>query len=225
MAKKIKSYTENELKQMFGLKRLVGNNKMPLMQEWVSATATLNSGEQYLFDIITNDLPRKIMGWNEEMLKMNFISPLLILGHILETEEYKPFYESAMEATVNDNFLKVRADMTIATGDSEIPEEPYFYFLQWESFGQEYKKVKEPKGDPTAQILEAFLIAQVKNKITRPLYGCTVYGREWEFFVMEGTTYCISNAYNCTDNDDLMKIIAILRKFKEILETRLLIAK
>jgi hypothetical protein len=216
MAKKIKSYNEGELKQMFGLKRLVGNLKHPLMEELTTTSATLSLGEQYLFDIITDDLPRKIIGWNEEMLKMNFISPLLILGHILETEQYKTFYESTIEATINNQFLKVRTDMMIATGELETPEVPFFYF-------QEYKKVKEPKGDPTAQLIEAFLIAQEKNNIQRPLYGCTVYGREWEFYVMEARTYCISKAYNCTDNGDLMSIIAILRKFKEILETRLLL--
>jgi hypothetical protein len=39
---------------------------------------------------------------------------------------------------------------------------------------------------------------------------------------MEQRTYCISKSYDCTEADDLMQIIAILRKFKEILETRLL---
>jgi hypothetical protein len=175
----------------------------------------LNDWEKHLFDYINKDLVKQIVGWNEEMLKMNFISPVLILGHIKETDDYKPYYESTIEATVEEQFLKVRTDMMIATGVLESPEEPFFYF-------QEYKKVKEPKGDPTAQLIEAFLIAQVKNNITRPLYGCTVYGREWEFYIMTDKTYCVSKAYNCTDQDSLLQIIAILRKFKEILETRLL---
>ena len=52
--------------------------------------------------------------------------------------------------------------------------------------------------------------------------GCSIKGRRWEFFVMKDKTYCISKVYECTENEDLMQIIAILRKFKEILETRLL---
>ena len=43
-----------------------------------------------------------------------------------------------------------------------------------------------------------------------------------EVLGMEGRTYCLSQSYDCTDKNDLLHIIAALRKFKEILETRLL---
>lgn len=215
MAKKIKSYSEAELIKMFGLMREVGNDKHPLMTEWTGTQTQLNSWEDGLFKDITQDLAKKVSGWNEEMLKMNFISPVLILGHLKETDKYKTYYENTIEATVNQYFLKVKSDMMIATGILETPEIPYFYF-------QEYKKVKDPKGDVTGQLLEAFLIAQEKNKNDKPMYGCTVLGREWEFYIMEGKNYYISRPYNCTSETDLMQIIAILRKFKEILETRLL---
>jgi hypothetical protein len=39
---------------------------------------------------------------------------------------------------------------------------------------------------------------------------------------MQDKNYYISKVYNCTDEQDLLQIIAILRKFKEILETTLL---
>lgn len=215
MAKKIKQYGEAELIKMFGLKRLVGNDQHPLMHELTYTQTTLNAGEQYLFDDTFVDLAEKIGGWNEEMLKMNLIAFILRLGHLRETDEYKTYYESTIEATIDNNFLKVKTDMMIAKGILEIPETPYFYF-------QEYKKVKDPKGDVTGQLLEALLIAQEKNNNGKPMYGCTVFGREWEFYVMTNRTYCISKPYNCTDKDNLLQIIAILRKFKEILETRLL---
>ena len=76
-----------------------------------------------------------------------------------------------------------------------------------------------------AQILEAFLIAQVENKkedSDNPLCGCEIVGASWRFITMEERTYCVSKLYDCSDNEDLLKIIAILRKFKMILETRLL---
>lgn len=215
MAKKIKQYGEAELIKMFGLKRLVGNNQHALMQELTQTQTILTAGEQYLFDDVFVDLAEKIGGWNEEMLKMNLIAFILRLGHLRETDEYKTYYESTIEATIENNFLKVKTDMMIAKGILEIPETPYFYF-------QEYKKVKDPKGDVTGQLLEALLIAQEKNNNGKPMYGCTVFGREWEFYVMIGRTYCISKPYNCTDKDNLLQIIAVLRKFKEILETRLL---
>ena len=180
----------------------------------------LNSGEQYLFDEITRNLISQIDGWNEEMLKMNFIAQVIILGHLRETKQYKTYYESTIEATVDTHFLKVRADMMVAKGILEISEIPYFYFQVGGT--PQYKKEKEPKGDVTAQLVEAFLIAQENNKNNKPLYGCTIIGKYWEFYIMENRTYCISKPYLCTEKDDLLQIIAILRKFKWILETRLL---
>ncbi len=215
MAKKIKQYDEGEIIEMFNLERLVGNNEHPILNEWVNVTTKLNEHEEYFFNKISDGLASKIDGWNEEMLKMNFISPVLMLGDLVETKQYKTYYESLLEATVNGYYLKIKADMMVASGILERPKVPYFYF-------QEYKKNKEPKGDVTAQVLEAFLIAQEKNKNNKPLYGCTVIGKHWEFLIMENKTYCISKSYDCTDKVDLLQIIAILRKFKEILETRLL---
>ena len=213
--KKTKVYDEADLIEMFNLTRLVGNEEHPLMQEWINTQTTLKEWEKIFFEEITEDLAKKIAGWNEEMLKMNFISHVLLLGHIKETDKYKTYYENTIEATVDNYFLKTKSDMMIAKGILEKPKTPYFYF-------QEYKKVKEPKRDVTAQLLEAFLISQEKNKNDKPLYGCTVMGRTWEFLIMEKKTYCISQTYDCTKKDDLLQIIAILRKFKEILETRLL---
>jgi hypothetical protein len=217
MAKKKKErvYDEAELIEMFHLTRLVGNKEHPLMAEWTDTKIQLEEWERILFNKITDKIAPKIAGWNEEMLKMNFISPVLILGNIQETDHYKTYYEVMIEATVDEYFLKTKTDMVVAKGILERPKTPYFYF-------QEYKKVKEPKRDVTAQLLEAFLISQENNKNDKPLYGCTVTGRAWEFMIMKNRTYCISKVYDCTEEDDLLQIIAILRKFKEILETRLL---
>ncbi len=80
-----------------------------------------------------------------------------------------------------------------------------------------------PKGEPMAQLLEAFLIAQVKNKDTKmPLYSVETIGANWRFVIMEGKEYHVSKSFDCTDKDDLLKIIAVLRKFRWILETRLM---
>ena len=220
MAKKVKIYDEAEIIKMFNLKRLAGNTDMPLMAEWTNTSTTLNGWETEMFEEITKSLLKQIVGWNEEMLKMNFIAFVIRLGHLVETDDYKTYYESPMEAVVDGYFLKVKADMMVARGILERPETPYFYF-------QEYKKVKDPKGDVTAQLLEAFLIAQEKNRLENPhnknpLYGCTVIGKFWEFVILDDKTYCVSKSYDCTDREDLMQIIALLRKFKEILETRLL---
>ncbi|TAE01828.1 MAG: hypothetical protein EAZ97_02995, partial [Bacteroidetes bacterium] len=96
-----------------------------------------------------------------------------------------------------------------------IHGEPYFHF-------QEYKPNKNPKGDSMAQLIEAFLIGQTKNTRPIPLYGVEIVGRIWTFVIMDGKEYCTSKAFDCTDREDLLKIVAILRKFRDILESKLL---
>ena len=110
----------------------------------------------------------------------------------------------------------VKADFMIAKGVMDLVKVPYFHF-------QEYKKEKDPNGDPLAQLIEAFLIAQEKNKNGLPMYGVDIMGKEWSFVIMEGKNYCISRSFNSVDKKDLETIIAMLRKFKFILETRLMV--
>jgi hypothetical protein len=77
-----------------------------------------------------------------------------------------------------------------------------------------------------AQLLEAFLIAIKKNRVSNkhiPLYGCEIVGGIWRFVTMENKTYCVSKNYDCTEERDLKQIISILRKFRDILENRLLV--
>jgi hypothetical protein len=215
MLKKVKSYKEAELIKLFDLTRLVGNDSHPLIREWTDCETTLNEHEQYIFEIIWKDAVKKIDGWHEEELKMKFISFVLRLGYLEDNGKFSTYFERTIEATVDGHYLKTKTDFMVATGILDIPETPYFHFQEW-------KKHRDPNGDPVGQLLEAFLIAQEKNQNNNPIYGCTITGKFWEFFVMEYRTYCISKSYDCTEADDLMQIIAILRKFKEILETRLL---
>lgn len=65
MAKKVKQYNEAELIKMFNLMRSVGNHKHPLIQELTDCTATLNAGEQYLFDDTFQDLVGRKNRWLE----------------------------------------------------------------------------------------------------------------------------------------------------------------
>ena len=119
--------------------------------------------------------------------------------------------------------LSVKADFVIAKGVLDYLQKPYFHF---QAGGvPQYKPQKNPTGDPMAQMLEAFLIAQVENQkegTSNPLYGCEIVGATCRFVTMEEKAYCVSKSFDCSDDEDLLKIIAILRKFKMILETRLL---
>jgi hypothetical protein len=214
MSKRIKKYSEAELVGLFGLERLTDSDKLPLLQAWLCAETSLNAGEEYLFNLIFTDAKANIDSWHEEDLKMKFISFVLRLGHLVDDGNYHTYFERTVEATVDGYFLKTKTDFMLAKGILDMPQQPYFHFQEW-------KRHRDPTGDPVAQLLEAFLCAQVLNQQSLPLYGCTITGKYWEFVLLSGKTYAISESYDCTKKEDLMRIIAILRKFKYILETEL----
>jgi hypothetical protein len=223
MAKKInpntattaKSWKEGELIKTFRLNR-VTSVQTALIQEWLNtATPVFDVVEQSIFDKVLLRALNHIEGWNEEELKMKFISPILDLGQMIDDPQVIGYFDKTISTTVENIKLTVKSDFMLAKGVLDIFDTPYFHF-------QEYKPNKNPTGDSMGQLIEAFLIAQEKNQNGKPLYGVEIMGINWRFVVMEGKTYCISKPFICTDRDDLLKIIAILRKFKEILYQKLL---
>ena len=211
-----KQYKEGDLILLFNLKRIV-EYATPLMQEWLAVENPIfNVGEQYNFDKKYKEVKLKISGWSEEDLKMKFIAHILELGNLEEYDGIVTFFDKTISATVEGTKLKVKSDFMIAKGILDVFSTPYFHF-------QEYKPLKNPSGDSMAQLLEAFLIAQAKNKDNKPLYGIDIMGANWKFVIMESKQYCVSGLYDCTNKEDLLQIIAILRKFRWILETRLML--
>jgi hypothetical protein len=211
-----KNWREGDLIKTFKLNRIV-TSQTPLMQEWLDVSVpTFNIGEQYIFDEDLTNAQKHIAGWNEEDLKMKFISTILKLGNLRDGDIVLGYFDKIISATVEDIKLTVKSDFMLAKGILDVFETPYFHF-------QEYKPYKNPSGDSMAQLLEAFLIAQESNKNNKPIYGVDIMGANWRFVTMEGKDYCISKAFDSVDKGDLLTIIAVLRKFKHILETRLLI--
>jgi len=210
---KIRIWSEAELIDTFGLQKI--KRPTPLMQEWLNAQTIFDEAEKTLIQQLCNEALENIEAWAEEDLKMNFIAFVIRLAGLKATKTIRTFYDKTISATVEGIFLKTKTDFMIAKGILDLAKNPYFHF-------QEYKREKDPHGDPMAQLVEAFLIAQEINKNGKPLYGCCVVGRFWYFVIMEYKNYCVSMAYDCTDENDLQQIIAILRKFEEILLTRLI---
>jgi hypothetical protein len=211
-----KQWREGDLIDMFKLNPIV-TYATPLMQEWLDVSLPeLNIHEQYNFDRDLTRAQKQISGWNEEDLKMKFISPILELGQLMDGNGVIGYFDRTISATVNDIKLTVKSDFMLAKGILDVFKTPYFHF-------QEYKPHKNPTGDSMAQLLEAFLIAQEKNKNGKPMYGVDIMGYNWRFVILEGKDYCVSEPFNAINRTDLLTIIAVLRKFKYILETRLLI--
>ena len=213
-AKKV-NYNEDDLIDLFSLTR-VADRQTPEMQRWLTVqTPVLDIVEQGIFDRILPFAIRDIAGWGEEELKMHFISQILPMAHLTGNGRYKAFYEKTVSAVVAGVELSTKTDFMLATSAFSRPKLPYFHF-------QEYKPLRNPTGDSMAQLLEAMLIAQEKNKNGKPIYGCEIAGEYWKFVVLKDKTYCISEAFNSVKKAELLSIIAILRHFKHILETELL---
>jgi hypothetical protein len=225
MAKK-KEWREGEMILTFKLSK-IDTSYTALMQEWMQVSnPVFTPHEQQNFDMTYMRGLKKIKTWSEEDLKMKFISHILELGLIMEDENFTTFFDKKLTARVDSYELSVKADFVVAKGYLDYMERPFFHFqVEGERNPDEvgkYKPQKNPTGDPMAQLLEAFLIGQELNNDNKPLYGCEVIGTIWTFCIMEARSYCISKQFDATDKNDLLQIIAILRKFKEILELRLL---
>lgn len=212
-----KNYTETEIIDIFGLTR-IGNAKNAAMLRWTTVDAPVfTESQSVLFEKKLEQAEKYIIGWNEEKLKMQFITYILYLAELEDTDKYILLYEKPLKHEINGIPLSVQTDFMIATGHYDIYKKPYFHF-------QEYKPEKNPSGDSMSQLLQAMMIAQAKNNDGNLLYGCEIIGKNWNFVLLEGTTYYISKTYNSTERQDLLDIIAILRKFKHILETELILS-
>jgi hypothetical protein len=211
-----KQWSEGEMIEVFHLTP-IKTRATPLMEEWLSAPMpTFDAIEQRIFDKKLSEVTDRIVGWSEEDLKMKFIAFIVELGDLTSEDGVVTFFDKQISAVVEGIKLTVKSDFMRANGRFGIYRTPYFHF-------QEYKPYKQPHGDPMAQLLEAFLIAHVKNDNGRPLYGLEVIGKQWSFVVMEGKEYCVSQPFICTERNDLMKIIAMFRLFKHIMKTRLMV--
>lgn len=212
--KKQKRWTESDFIKVFKLHKIIED--FPLLDSWLRVEPfILLSKEAEWLEELRLELKAKIDFWNEEEVKMNFISLLLNYFVRYKSPLYETYFDKEISATVENDFLKTEADFMIAKGIGEIAENPYFCF-------HEYKRTKKNPSDPIAQVLEAMLIAQELNKNNKPIYGLYTIGRNWYFMVMHSKTYSISKGFEATEKEELLQIIAILRKFKVILETELL---
>jgi hypothetical protein len=207
-------YSEADLVIMLELERIV-TEYTPAMFELIDSEILINERDRLAIEILRVRAQKHIAGWLEEDLKMKFLAPILELAGLIDGDAFETYFEKTVSATVDGNFLKTKTDFMISKGFLDRAQKPYFHFQEW-------KPQKKNGGDSMAQLLEALLIAFEVNDKKFPIYGCEVVGKQWTFVILEGKRYCISETFDSTKERDLYKIVSILRKFKEILETRLL---
>jgi hypothetical protein len=147
--------------------------------------------------------------WNEEELKMHFLSPLFIEANLDVPEKIKLFYERSLNAKINGETVNVVCDSMLATPYGiNIPKTPFFFL-------QEFKKSKNAD-DAEGQMLIAMLIAQVLNN-NKTIYGAYLQGKLWTFATLNQKQYCVSRIFDATQPDELQQIMALLKHLKTLI--------
>ncbi len=200
---RFKDCTLEKLEETFHLRQ---TRVLPSLQNWLGGQAEISDSERVMLAMIQERLIANVHDWNEEELSQFCIGPLFMLINFT-TEGFNLFAERELAGIVNEMELRGEPDGMIASGFRR-PKKPYFCF-------QEYKKHKEPDGDPAGQCLAAMLVAQTLNETSQPIYGCYVIGHDWYFMVLQGREYAISSAFVAT-RDDIFDIFRILKVLKQI---------
>lgn len=149
--------------------------------------------------------------WNETELENKVISPLFVYAD-MNNEDFGYFLERNLAATIGEYNLSGRVDGMIATG-FRSPKQPYFCM-------NEYKKAKDPNGEPEGQALIAMLVTQHLNNNQKPIYGCYIVGRQWVFMALEEKKYAFSKSFT-VDDDEIFDIYRILKSLKWHIEQRI----
>ena len=154
-------------------------------------------------------------GWNEEELKMHFISTILNVSNMNIPMVCKTFYERPLTGIINGYELNVVTDCMLASYNAAgQPVSPYFFL-------QEYKQAQRfGRTDPEGQMLAAMLLAQQSNADNKYLYGCYVIEKNWYFTTFKDLDYCVSQQFDSSKKEDLLKIVFILRKLKDLILNR-----
>jgi hypothetical protein len=204
--KKVNHYDIFEVIDTFDIEK---KQECETLTNWLDVKGEFTAFESQIMDSVRQRLEIKWDEWNEEELKMNFISFVFFVAKIDVPKQISTFYERKFSGIVNDISISLIVDCMLASPtNSGRPKSPYFFL-------QEFKQSLGDGHDPEGQMLAAMILAQEKNQDQNPVYGCWIQGRFWYFTTLIGKNYCVSNPFNATNSQDLLKITLILRKLKE----------
>jgi hypothetical protein len=201
------TWTYEEVEDAFGI---VSVDSLPQFEDWLASdTIPPTTSEKQQLDNYRALLLAEINNWTSHELTFFFIIPLLTTIN-LYTDYYKPFASRILTFEKGGVSASGKVDFMLAKGKM-IPKIPYFCL-------HEYKQENRRDNDPLGQLLIGMVASQVKNNDDGlPIYGCYVSGRNWFFVLLIGNQYCLSNAYNASDND-IYKVLALLKKCKELVD-------
>jgi hypothetical protein len=205
--KNFENWTYEEVEDTFGLVKV---NDKPLMENWLTASHEPDSVRTVILAELRKDLIEYANSWNEDELKMCFISPLIAMVHY-SSNAYKIFTQRNLSAKFDDLNIEAngRIEWLISKGKQK-PKQPFFCL-------HEYKQENRMDSDPLGQLLVAMVVAQLHNDNGMPIYGCYVVGRFWFFVLLQDKEYSVSLAYDATKAEELNDIFAILSEVKFVI--------
>jgi hypothetical protein len=209
---KINHYSCEEVIETYNI---ISVQECSVLKNWVNTSPfPLSAIQVELLSELPAEYKENYIGWNEEELKMNMISVIFRVANVNEKGLVKTFYERRLSGKVESRLISVVVDCMVAKPTKAIrPETPYFFM-------QEFKRSKGDSHDPEGQMLAAMILAQELNQDGKPLYGCWVQGKMWNFTTLVAKDYCTSKSFDATELDDLHQIVFILRKLKELILNR-----
>ena len=151
MSGKLNHYDIFEVIDTFAIKK---NRNCEILKNWMNVSGTFNAFEAQLMEEVRLELELKWDEWNEEELKMNFISFVLFTAKVHEQDTINTFFERKLSGTVNDIDISLIVDCMLASPtNSGLPKFPYFFL-------QEYKRSLGDNHDPEGQMLAAMILSQ-----------------------------------------------------------------
>jgi hypothetical protein len=210
--KKLNHYSFEEVIETYNIQPIL---ECKTLKNWINTSPFELSPMQIL---LLSELPAEYnenyIGWNEEELKMNMLSVIFRIANVNQKGLVKTFYERKISGKVQDKTISVIVDCMIAKPTQAVrPSTPYFFM-------QEFKRSKGDSHDPEGQMLAAMILAQELNQDGKPLYGCWLQGKNWNFTTLIGRDYCVSKQFDATEMEDLHQIVFILRKLKDLILNR-----
>lgn len=202
-----------EIELTFGTERV---KNLTVLDKWLEADEPADDFEKRTLLIYHNQLVRKVDAWNEDELKFFFISHIITLVDFSKPKVYSSFSQRTLAAKRKDIHnneidLRGRVEFFVALGE-QIPRQPFFFI-------HEYKPLnKTTPSDPLGQLLIAMIATQTLNETNRPLYGVFIIGSFWQFVVLDGNQYAVSDFYDALKEIQLFKIFSILKRCKSYIE-------
>ena len=209
---KVNHYSVSEVIDRFEINKIFDCANL---KAWVNTPiGTLKPAYSEILEEARLQLELKWDEWNEEELKMNFISFVILFAQIEVPKVVNTYFERKFSGKVQQIPISLVVDFMIASPTfSGLPKMPYFFM-------QEFKRQLGDSHDPEGQMLAAMILAQDKNQDGKPLYGSWIQGRFWYFTTLIGKDYCVSKPFDATDPQALLQIVFILRKLKELILNR-----